>query len=113
MKRFFLTFGISMTLGIVVIGILNALNLKPLNIFGDDPNSNAMIFGILYLIAGGILFGSGVMTNKIRLDQLSHYFQKGYADDMNNQLARFPIALALCISGILFILLYLVLNRLT
>jgi len=113
MKRFFLTFGIIMTLGIVVMGILNTLNLKPLNIFGDDPNSNAMIFGILYLIAGGILFNTGATTSRMNPSQLTHYFQKGYADDMNNQFARFPIALALFISGIFFILLYLVLNRLT
>lgn len=102
-----------MVIGIALMIICNATGFRPLNIAGNDPNSNTMIAGIFYIIIGIILFGIRSNTNRMNLSQQTDYFMHGYSEEMQQQNKRFSIALTFIIGGGLFIVLYFVLNRIT
>jgi hypothetical protein len=113
MKKIMVLFAILMVTGILFMIAFNAIGFRPLDIVGNDPNSNAMIFGILYIIIGAILWGIRSDTYGMNLTQQVDYFMHGYPEEMKQQNARFPLALTFIVSGVLFIILYLVLNRIT
>jgi len=113
MKKTVIVFTILMVVGISFMIAFNAIGFQPLDIEGNDPNSNAMIFGILYIIIGAILWGIRSDTSRMNLTQQIEYFMHGYVKEIRQQDARFPIALTFIISGVLFIILYFVSNRIT
>lgn len=111
MKRFLLTILIGDSVGLILFLLFNFLNIRPLNFNNSDPNSNAAIIAILYFIIGAVMLGAQSNYTGMNIVSKVQYLKEGYKDDMVQQNNRFPVAIGMIANGIIFIVLYLILNR--
>lgn len=110
MRKLTLVVGISLVAGIALFLGMNAMGFKPLDAYGNDPNSNAMIVAILYFVAAAGLFGLGGNHDRTMAGRME-YAKRGVRQDKEDLDLRFPYAISFAVLGAVFIALYLVLNR--
>ena len=110
MKKLALVVGISLVAGIALFLGMNALGFRPLDAYGNDPNSNAMVVAILYFIAAVGLFGLGGNHDRTAAGR-TEYAKRGVLQDKADLDLRFPYAISFAVLGAVYVALYLVLNR--
>ena len=110
MKRLALVVGISLVVGVGVFFAMNALGFRPLDSYGNDPNSNAMVVAILYFIGAVGLFGLGGNHDRTAAGRME-YAKHGVSRDKEDLDLRFPYAISFAVLGAAFVALYLILNR--
>ena len=112
MKKLVVFFMILLVAGGAIALLFNLLKFVPLNFEGNDPNSNFMLVGLAYLIVGFITLGANENPGNLSMFQQFHYYKSGRAGDVEKQNRRFPVGIIFIVSGVLFVVSYLVLNRL-
>lgn len=112
MKKLMLFFMILLVAGGAIVLLFNLLKFIPLNFEGNDPNSNFMLVGLAYLLVGFITVGANENPGNLNMVQQFHYYKSGRAEDVDKQNSRFLVAIVFIASGVLFVVSYLVLNRL-
>ena len=110
MKRLLVIFGIALVAGIVVLVALNAIGFKPLDLQGDDPNSNAMLVAIVYFVVAAVMFGTGSRAARGTVIDMTAYARTGASEDQKAFDYRFPVAAVAVVNGIVFVVLYFVMN---
>lgn len=112
MKKLILFFVILLVAGTAVALLLNLLKFIPLNFENNDPNSNFMLVGLAYLLIGFISLGANENPGNLNMLQQAQYWKSGRAEDVEKQNQRFPLGIVFIVSGALFVVSYLLLNRL-
>jgi hypothetical protein len=110
MKKLVLVVGVSLVVGIGAFLAMNALGFRPLDAYGNDPNSNAMVVAILYFIGAVGLFGLGGNHDRTMAGR-TEYAKRGVLQDKADLDLRFPYAISFAVLGAIFVALYLILNR--
>lgn len=111
MKKLVLVILIALAAGAAVFLVFNALGFRPLDSYGNDPNSNAMIVAIAYFLIAGALFGMSRNQDRTAIGR-EEYAKEGLRREIEDSNRKFPYALAFAVLGVLSIALYLGLNRL-
>ena len=110
MKKLALVAGIALVAGVAVFLAMNALGFRPLDKYGNDPNSNAMVIAVLYFLAAIGLFGTRGNHDRTMAGKVE-YAKRGMLEDQNDLDLRFPYAISFAVLGAIFVALYLILNR--
>ena len=77
---------------------------------GDDPNSNAMLVAIVYFVIAAAMSGAGNRATRGTVIDMSSYDRADVAEDRKAFGRRFPLAAVAVANGLIFIVLYFILN---